>query len=142
MTDLVRLLVLVPLGYVAACLVAGWVVAFGIFGFDDIEVVGYFIGAVAVATFYAGTLGFVPAAIAILMAEVFGWRSVFYYLAVGGAIALIAEGITSHFGAFDFAGETLTVFLGAGFAAALAYWAIAGRQAGLGRPSATPSAPA
>ena len=46
----------------------------------------------------AGAFSFLPALIAIVLAEAFGWRSVFYWLAVGGGIGLAANGCTGFVG--------------------------------------------
>jgi hypothetical protein len=76
-------------------------------------------------------LAFVPAMIAILLAESFSWRSILYYALTGGAIGLF-------FGTILPTDEPGRVFLtrgaeimaGAGVAAGLVYWLFAGRNAG------------
>jgi len=90
-------------------------------------------------TFYAGAFSFIPALIAIVLAEAFGWRSVFYWLAVGGGIGLAANALGGFIGAPDFADYRLALHLAAGFVGALVYWLIAGRFSGVGR-AGTPSA--
>ena len=81
----------------------------------------------------------------IVLAELFGWRSVFVYLAAGGAFGLLASGIRGVI--WDMPDDRL-LLLAAGFVGGLAYWLIAGRLAGLGRasepppPSQPPTSPA
>ena len=63
-----------------------------------------------------------------MLAELFGWRSVFFYLAVGGAIGLVAIS-DSVMWAGDNGGDAL-LFPAAGFVGAFVYWLIAGRLCG------------
>jgi hypothetical protein len=138
-TALLRLLFLVPIGYIAAIVAAGFMMAFGLFGYDqDPEVIGYFVASVIIWTFWAGALAFVPAIIAIVLAEAFGWRSILYYLAVGGGIALFGERLVDHYHSLDFADQRTVVMLAAGFVGGFAYWLIAGRLAGTGSEPVTP----
>ena len=75
--------------------------------------------------------GFVPAVIAILIAEVFGWRSVFYWLAIGGGLGLAGFAMTTPAAspAIDYA---LAPFVGGGLVGGLVYWLIAGQWSGVG----------
>ena len=90
--------------------------------------------------------GLAPAWVAaIVLAEFFGWRSVFYWLGVGGGIGLIGSGITG------FAGNTvdpdfwndygLALNLAAGFVGGLVYWLVAGRLIEPPRRPAPPNPP-
>jgi hypothetical protein len=138
-TTLLRLLFLVPIGYIAAIVAAGFMMAFGLFGYEpDPEHQFFFTASVVVWTFWAGAVAFVPAIIAIILAETFGWRSILYWLAVGGGIGLVADRF-DRYGSFDFSDQRTIVLLAAGFVAGFAYWLIAGRLAGTGSEPAPPS---
>jgi hypothetical protein len=139
-----RLLFLVPLGFIAACAAAGVMATFGVFSLEyfDVEVVGYYVASIVMMMVWAGTIAFLPAAVAIVLAEAFAWRSVLYYLLVGGAIGAIAVHVTERSGAFDFADRPQVALLAAGFVGGFVYWLIAGRLAGNGLASGSPSGPA
>ena len=76
-----------------------------------------------------GSLAFVPAAVAIVLAETLAWRGIIYHLAAAGLIAL---------GLWTLGGEAMepgprpgtSVALAAGFFGGLVYWLIAGRSSG------------
>jgi hypothetical protein len=141
-TALLRLLFLVPLGYLAACVAAGFMMAFGLFGYEpDPESQFFFTASVVVWTFWAGAVAFVPAILAIVLAEVFGWRSILYWLAVGGGIALVTERVADRYQSLDFADRRTVVILAAGFVGGFAYWLIAGRLAGTGQEPARSQVP-
>jgi hypothetical protein len=130
----------VPLGFVAACIAAGVMATLGIFGMEyfDMDVSGYYAASVIVMTFWAGAIAFLPAAIAIVLAESFGWRSALYYLLAGGLLGAIAIHLTMQSGAFDFADRPNVALLAAGFVGGFVYWMIAGRLAGTGFARAMP----
>jgi hypothetical protein len=124
----------VPFGFVAACVAAGFMATFGVFSLQyfDMDVIGYYVASVIVMMFWAGTIAFLPAAIAIILAEAFAWRSVLYYLLVGGAIGALAVHLAEQSGALDFADRPYVALLAAGFVGGFVYWLIAGRLAGKG----------
>jgi hypothetical protein len=129
---LLRLLFLAPIGYIAAVVAAGLMLAFGLFGYEpDPEHRFLFTASVVVWSFWAGAAAFVPAVVAIVLAEAFGWRSILYWLAVGGGIGLLAEQFADRYHGLDFADRRTIVFLAAGFVGGFAYWLIAGRLAGI-----------
>lgn len=127
---------------VAAIMVAGIVLSIGIVApewpwldSDPLERVMFF--AVSFfATSYVGATAFVPALLLILFAEIARMRSVLYY-GVAGAVV----GLASYFGS-DIelrlenttdvapAGHPLQLAAAAGIIGGLAYWLIAGRNAG------------
>lgn len=90
---------------------------------------------------FVAFFSFVPAAIFILLSESFAWRSVVIYAVAGGAIGLFC-GYT--FGFLDWGPRfgvpldgNAELMAGAGIAAGIVYWAVAGRRAGAWRiPSA------
>ena len=140
MTTLLRLLFLVPIGYIAAIVAAGFMMAFGLFGYEpDPEHQFFFTASVVVWTFWAGAVAFVPAIVAIVLAEAFGWRSILYWLAVGGGIGLVAERVAGRYHSLDFADRRTIVLLAAGFVGGFAYWLIVGRLAGTGSEPTPPS---
>ncbi len=130
MSDLLRLLFLVPLAYVAAVIAAALTVVAGWAGFDIAPEYRMLMVAPALMTVgMVGAAAFLPAA-AVVAAELFRWRSVFFYLAVGGAIGLAAHELAGFTGApEDFAHRRL-LFPAAGFVGGFVYWLIAGRLAG------------
>ncbi len=86
-----------------------------------------------------GMVAYVPAVIAIAIAEVFRWRGVVMNLALGALVAIYA-GYRQFGVGFGQNGEvtadargasgTLIVVLAAGFVGAFVYWLLAGRNAG------------
>ncbi len=134
---------------VAAIIVAGIVLSIGIVApewpwldSDPLERVMFF--AVSFfATSYVGATAFVPALLLILFAEIARMRSVLYY-GVAGAVV----GLASYFGS-DIelrlenttdvapAGHPLQLAAAAGIIGGLAYWLIAGRNAGRWRERVT-----
>jgi drug/metabolite transporter (DMT)-like permease len=133
LSTLLRLIFLVPLGYVAACIAAALMMAFTLFGYqsDDPAFVIPFTASVFILLFWTGAVAFAPAVLAIVLAEIFAWRSVLYYLLVGGAIALLADQVAETHGRFEFADQRIAIFLAAGFVGGFAYWLIAGQGAGV-----------
>ena len=134
---------------IAAIIVAGIVLSIGIVApewpwldSDPMERVMFF--AVSFfATSYVGATAFVPALLLILLAEIARLRSVLYY-GVAGAVV----GLASYFGS-DIelrlenttdvapAGNPLQLAAAAGIVGGLAYWLIAGRNAGRWRDRVT-----
>jgi hypothetical protein len=127
---------------VAAIMVAGIVLSVGIVApewpwldSDPFERVMFFTVSFF-ATSYVGATAFVPALLLILFAEIARMRSVLYY-GVAGAVV----GLASYFGS-DIelrlenttdvapAGHPLQLAAAAGIIGGLAYWLIAGRNAG------------
>jgi hypothetical protein len=78
-----------------------------------------------------GAAAFAPSAIAIAAAEILSFRSVFYFLAVGGGLGIVANHMSvadpSAFATFD---RAELVFPAAGFAGGFIYWLVAGRLSG------------
>jgi hypothetical protein len=143
MSTILRLLIVVPIGFVFAVVAAGLTVALGIFGLNPSSDAGGWIVLFAAWTAaYAGAFAFMPWLIAVVFAEGFGFRSVYYWFAVGGAIGAAAYAFTGFYGDTD-GGSGLAFHLAAGFVGGFAYWLIAGRSSGQGfvRPAGGQSAP-
>jgi hypothetical protein len=128
---LLRILILVPLGYVAACLAAGLMVALRLYdiGSADFAMDGFGVGFTLILATYFGAVTAVPALIAIMLAEALGWRSFFFWSPLGGAIAFVGEMVMARGGAL--ASRELTLVVAAGLVAGAVYWLIAGRKSGL-----------
>lgn len=121
-----------PVAYVAAVIVAALVVAVGLLGAPSDEIdTGYFAGLAVTLTLAVGSYSFLPALIAIAVAEVFRIRWILYDIAVGGALGFAAQQFTA-FAAVEPVERVLVILLAAGFAGGLVYWLIAGRLAGIG----------
>ena len=139
MADFLRLLFLVPLGYLAAVVTATLTILAGWYGHDataiasDVVATGAVIGVGFWVVVEVGALAAVPALIAIVLAELFRWRSVFFYLAVGGGLGLLATPISGADG-------SRVLLPAAGFVGGFAYWFVAGRLAGVAASPAEPPA--
>jgi len=141
MTAILRILLIVPIGFVAACLAAGAILVLALIGGPDgwreqvhhdndgLFVIFGGLAGLVVAAFVA-----VPAFIVILLAELFRWRSIFLYLAAGGLIGLSAGVLPVE--TVDPQMRTENAMLAAaGVAGGFVYWLVAGRSAGFTRPS-------
>jgi hypothetical protein len=136
MNLLFRILVVIPVAYILACLVAGLLVLLATIGVgeDGSYLRTYpretLLLASALAA-WAGAFACIPALVAILMAEAFGWRSLLFYLLAGGAIGL---GYAWTFKPPDAASASSAgpeLYLAAGLVGGLVYWLLAGRSARL-----------
>ena len=143
MSTILRLLIVVPIGFVIAVAAAGFTVALAIFGVNpSSDAGGWIILFAAWTAAYAGAFAFMPWLIAVVFAEGFGFRSVFYWFAVGGAIGAAAYAFTGFYGDKTDGGSGIAIHLAAGFVGGFAYWLIAGRSSGQGfvRPEGPQSA--
>ena len=127
---------------IVAIMVAGVALAIGVIApdwrgidSDPIERVNFFIVSFF-ATSFAGAVAFLPALIVVVFAEIARMRSFIYY-GVGGALV----GLASYFGTdisvrlentTDVApvSNTIQLAAAAGIVGGLAYWLLAGRNAG------------
>ncbi len=87
-----------------------------------------------------GAASFAPAAVAIVVSEIFGLRSVFYFFAVGGVLGLILDQVIDFHDSAELLDRAHVLFPAAGLAGAFVYWLIAGRLAGSTEPSRSPTA--
>ena len=132
MSALLRILVVIPLGYVLACLAAGLVIALSIYGFVDEPspvMQGMAVAFGFVAATCAGAFAAVPMLVAIVLAEAFRWRSFFFWAPFGGVLGLVGKALAER-------GETVqtpgvvALYIAAGLVGGATYWLIAGRGSG------------
>ena len=150
MDDVGRLLmrfILVPLGYFAAVLAGTLVILFGSwkighldnFNADAQAIAVYgFIFAAPVLLVILLSVMWLPAAIGVLLAEVFALRSWMFHAGNGAVSAWIGW---SLFGYVDHSRVPLNgpaAVIAAGLAGGFAYWAIAGWNAGFWKPISRP----
>jgi hypothetical protein len=143
MATLLRLLILVPVGFILAVVAAGFTVALSIFGLNpSADASGWILLFAAWTSAYAGAFALLPWLIAVVFAEGFGLRSIWFWFAIGGAVGAVAYLFTGFYGEEAQADASLAVHLAAGFVAGFVYWLVAGRNAGLGigRPAGGQSA--
>ena len=147
MIAILRILLLLPLGFIAACLAAGAVLLLALAGgpegwqalradFALGEENGLFVMAGGFAGLVIAALVAVPAFIVILLAELFAWRSIFFYLAAGALIGLSGSVIPIE-EVFPQAEANMTMLAAAGLVGGFVYWLIAGRSAGFVRAPET-----
>ncbi|MGB6350062.1 MAG: hypothetical protein WBG10_08540 [Pseudolabrys sp.] len=145
-------IIVIAFALIVASMVAGITLAIGIVApdwtgidSDPVERVSFFIVSFF-ATSFIGAVAFLPALVVILFAEIARMRSFLYY-GVGGALV----GLASYFGS-DISvrlenttdvppvGHSLQLAAAAGIIGGLAYWLIAGRNAGRWRERRLPAA--
>jgi hypothetical protein len=146
MDDLARLLlrfVLVPLGYFAGVLAGTLVILFGAWKIGQADALGSQARAIAVYGYaFAApvllvvllSIMWLPCAIGVLLAEAFALRTWMFHAGNGAISAWVAWNL---FGYMDDSRAPLTgplAVLAAGLAGGLAYWAIAGWNAGFWKP--------
>ncbi len=132
----------VLVGYVVASLAAGLTVVAAIIGVSmigtDAGAPGAFspflyIGGVFAA--FIAVLALAPAAVAVLVAEVFAIRRMIYYVLAGGLAGAVGYVGFTDFGlrpeARPGTGDELAIIVAAGLVGGLAYWVITGRTAGI-----------
>ncbi len=97
------------------------------------------LGSIIVALVSTTLIGFYSIGLimgTLVLAEVFGWKSLVGYLALSGIIVLILAGVNFSDAAVSISQDAvsgngaLMVSLSAGFIAGFTYWLIAGRNAG------------
>ena len=128
MSQLLRVLFLDPIAFIVACIVAGVAASVLLWVPGSFTVPEAVIFDTIFFTANAAAFAFAPALVAIILAEAFGWRSVFYWLAVGGAIGLSGHLLMSP-GLMP-AGDRMATLVGTGLLGGLVYWALAGWMAG------------
>ena len=128
MARLLRWFIIIPFAYLAACLVGGLCTSAAIYGFRSAPFLtmpeGRFLALGLTAT--AAVVLAIPALVAIVLAEIRGWRSLSFWAAFGGGIVLVGAVVGSALGMPSPAGPLIFGGVIGGFV----YWAIAGRNAG------------
>lgn len=145
-------IIVIAFALIVASMVAGITLAVGIIApdwpwldSDPIERVSFFVVSFF-ATSFIGATAFVPAVLLVVVAEVMRLRRLLYYAAAGAVV-----GLTSYYGSnvelrlentTDVAPafHPLQLAAAAGIVGGLAYWLLAGRNAGRWREPAQPSA--
>ncbi len=132
-----RIIIVIPVGFIAACIAAAMIimVAAGAEpnpGESGGDFAAKLLVISLVAAMLVGAVAGIPSLIVIVLAEAFGWRSLILHLVVGAGIGFVAflAGIGGEPPATD--GE-LQLGAAAGAVAGFVYWAIAGRRAGIAR---------
>ncbi len=126
-----RILFVIPLGFIAACLAAGVffaAVAYGDGALDRDTVIWPAIFGVLAAPVIGGFAA-LPALILIVLAELLSWRSVLAYLVAGGAAGLLAY-LLAYGAAGPIRYGDVQLSMTTGVVGGLAYWLVAGRTAG------------
>jgi hypothetical protein len=141
-----RVILVIPLAYVFACLAAGGFVVLVAFGADLDAIAGVAEAApgelavlVISAAAIIGAFAFIPVLLAIVLAEIFAWRSLAIYLLAGLAVGLAAVAVLVP-PERGLAQADARLFLAAGAVAGAVYWLIAGRKAGFRRATEQRSA--
>ncbi|MDQ0325565.1 putative membrane protein [Rhodopseudomonas julia] len=129
-----RIILLIPIAFIAACWAAAAVLYFSVppelhpgEALQDYAVkaalVSFF------AAFVVGAVAGIPAFLMILFAESFGWRSLILHLVFGAVVGSAATilGIAGP-PASEF--SDIAIFSAAGTVGAFVYWLLAGRHAG------------
>jgi hypothetical protein len=145
-------IIVIAIALIVAIMIAGITLAIGIIApdwpwldSDPFERVTFFVVSFF-ATSFVGATAFVPALLLIVLAEAARMRSLLYYAAAGAAV-----GLASYFGSnvelrlenttdVSPVGHPLQLVAAAGIVGGLAYWLLAGRNAGGWRKPAPPSA--
>lgn len=143
--------IVIVFALIVASMVAGIALAIGIvapewpwFDSDPVERVKFFVVSFF-ATSFIGATAFVPAVLLIVAAEIMRLRSLLYCAAAGAVV-----GLASYFGSnvelrlenttdVSPAFHPLQLAAAAGIVGGLAYWLLAGRNAGRWREPAQPS---
>jgi len=144
--------IVIAVALIVASMVAGITLAVGIIApdwpwldSDPVERVMFFVVSFF-ATSFIGATAFVPAVLLIVVAEIMRLRRLLYYAAAGAVV-----GLTSYLGSnvelrLENTTDVSPVFhplqlaAAAGIIGGLAYWLLAGRNAGRWREPAPPSA--
>jgi hypothetical protein len=130
-TAFLRIFFLIPIGYILAVIAATAVLLVGSTGGTPLDQAERYVYSLIGAIFVGG-FSVLPMAVAIIASEVWRWRSILIWLAIGGGIGLagwLLPGASAEAQRFD---AYVPVYLAAGFAGGLVYWLIAGRRAGAG----------
>ncbi|MGH6924040.1 MAG: hypothetical protein ACRED5_09900 [Propylenella sp.] len=130
MRAVVRIVLLIPAAFIAASLAAALVITLSLGGEPGPgEVVAKLLVVSIIASMFVGAFAGIPALIMIVLAEVFGWRSLILHLLVGAGIGFVAF-LAGPGGESAAPPGQLQLGAAAGAVAGFVYWLIAGRSAG------------
>ena len=121
--------VLMPVGYVAGCIAAAFVIVFAIGGLasEPGETAPHLATQLVIAiAAYTAAFAFLPMVIAAIVVEISGWHSLAIWLAIGALIGLFALATIGRFMP-GISVERPWLFFASGMVLGLVYWAIAGR---------------
>lgn len=128
----------ISFGYFCAALASGLFASVLLIGASDFEDLAPYVfdGPIYVIVFVSGTFfayqAFVPAFLAIMLAEFIRLRDWLYYALGGGAVA--AAALAVGWERVDFPAESdlfpIAIAIACGMVGGLVYWLVAGRQAG------------
>jgi hypothetical protein len=134
---LLRLLLLVPIGFILAVAVASLVWTAGTLrAFLDLSAAGYLLALAAVNMLPVGYYALIPALVAVAAAEWQGWRSPAFWGGYGVLLGVLAQ--TLPWLAFGPVLQRLLTYGAAGLAGGIVFWLIAGRLAGTGHAASLP----
>jgi hypothetical protein len=133
MRAVLRLFFVIPVAFVLACIAAGLVFVVAVIGIGPdaaylVDRLPETLLLAAGVSAVAGGFGAVPALVAVVIAEIFGWRSLILYLVAGLLAGLTAAAAATPAPDAEVGPQ---VFLAAGAVGAFVYWLLAGRNAGL-----------
>lgn len=132
-----RVILVIPVAFIAASLAAALVIVLGVgadpYATSTADLVGKMIFVSVITSMFVGAIAGVPALIMIILAEAFGWRSLILHLVIGAGIGFVAF-LLSVRGDPPATREELQLGAAAGAVAGFVYWLIAGRRAGMRKP--------
>lgn len=134
MRALLRILIVIPFAYIAACIGAALII-FASGGLEPLpgethaELAAKAFVVALIASMIVGAVAGIPALIMIVLAEAFGWRSLVLHLVVGAAIGLVAFRLHLGTGPIEDM-QAAKIGAAAGAVGGFVYWLIAGRTAG------------
>ncbi len=136
MTAVLRILFIIPLAFLAACLAAGAFLVLALAGGAEgwreaaaVDEQGILVVLGSVAAIIVAAVVAIPAFVVIILAELFRWRSIFFYLIVSALIGL-AAGLLPVDPAEQHRENAAALFAAVGAVGGFVYWLIAGRSAG------------
>jgi hypothetical protein len=141
---ILRILFLVPFGFVVAALAGGFVLAWSGFVIADPDAAPWTVGIAFILSLLVGGIMALPMLAAIIAGELFGLRSFFFWTLLCGAIgAAVGFAPLSFFAYMPFMIEGLgpAEWGATGLVFGAVYWLVAGHLSGVGWRDAGPAAP-
>lgn len=136
MTAILRILIIIPLAFLTACLAAGAFLVLALSGGAEgwrqaaaVDEQGLLVVLGSVAAIIVAAIVAIPAFVVIILAELFRWRSVFFYL-IAGALIGLAIGLVQVDRMEPHRENAAALLAAVGAVGGFVYWLIAGRSAG------------